>query len=98
MVKKINNDAITIKSLLEKGYTQYKIAKMLNISNQKVHYWARTEIKFIQTRKKKFRNFYINKIINLAKNKTTSQMSSKKIASILNSVFAKRKELDKNGK
>ena len=52
MVKKINNDAITIKSLLEKGYTQYKIAKMLNISKQKVHYWARTEIKSIQTRKK----------------------------------------------
>ena len=98
MVKKINNDAITIKSLLEKGYTQYKISKMLNISKQKVHYWARTEIKSIQTRKKKFRNFYINKIINLAKNKTTSQMSSKKIAAILNSVFAKRKELDKNGK
>ena len=90
-MKIINNDAITIKSLLEKGYIQYKIAKMLNISKQKVLYWARTEIKSIQTRKKKFRNYYVNKIINLAKNKTTSQMSSKKIASILNSVFAKRK-------
>ena len=52
MVKKINNDSITIKSLLEKGYTQYKIAKMLNISKQKVHFWARTEIKSIQTLKK----------------------------------------------
>jgi len=98
MVKKINNDAIIIKSLLKKGYTQYQISKMLNISKQKVHYWVRNEIKFIQTRKKKFRNFYVNKIINLAKNKTTSQMSSKKIAAILNSVFTKRKEFDKNGK
>ena len=57
MVKKINNDAITIKSLLEKGYTQYKIAKILNISKQKVHYWVRTEIKSIQTQKKKIQKF-----------------------------------------
>ena len=59
--KKIKKYGYTIKSLLEKGYTQYKIAKMLNINKQKVHYWARTEIKSIQTRKKKFTNFWQKK-------------------------------------
>ena len=98
MVKKLNKDAITIKSLLEKGYNQYQISKMLNLSKQKVHYWAKTEIKTVQKRRKKFRNFYVDKILKLAKNKTTSQMSSKKIAAVLNSVFQKRKELAPNGK
>ena len=68
---------------------------MINISKQKVHYWARTGIKSIKTLKKISENFYANKIINLAKNKIISQMRSKKIAAILNSVFAKRKEIEK---
>ena len=67
MVKKINKDAIKIKSLLEKGYTQGEIAKMINLSKQKVNYWVLHEIKPTQQRRKKFRAFYVDKIINLAK-------------------------------
>ena len=39
----------------------------------------------------------MDKIIKLAKNKTTSQMCSKRIASIINSALSKRKELDNIG-
>ena len=52
MVKKINRDGITIKSLLNQGFKQGQIAKMLNISKQKVHYWMKVEIKTEQNRKK----------------------------------------------
>ena len=90
MVKKINKDAITIKSLLDAGYSQYKVAKMLNLSKQKVNYWAHHDIEAVKKRRKKFRTFYVDKIIRLAKNKTTSQMSSKRIAGIINSALLKR--------
>ena len=98
MVKKINKDAITIKSLLETGYSQYKVAKMLNLSKQKVNYWAHHDIDAVKNRRKKFRTFYVDKIIRLAKNKTTSQMSSKRIIGINNTSLLKRKEYDAKGK
>ena len=70
MLKKINKDAITIKSLLINGYNQGNIAKMLNLSKQKVNYWALHKIKTVQIRRKKFRTFCLDKIIELTKNKT----------------------------
>ena len=85
MVKKINRDGITIKSLLNQGFKQGQIAKMLNISKQKVHYQMKVEIKTEQNRKKKLDKKYIDKICELAKDKLTSEMSSKRIASIINS-------------
>ena len=71
---------------------------MLNLSKQKVNYWAHHDTDSVKKRKKKFRNFYVDKIIRLAKNKTTSQMSSKRIAGIINSALLKRKEYDSRGK
>ena len=44
MVKKINTTAIAIKELLDKGFSQKKIAKTLKISKQRVHYWSITPI------------------------------------------------------
>ena len=67
MVKKINRDAITIKSLLNQGFKQSQIVKMLKISKQKVHYWMKTEIKTEQKRRKKLDKIYIDKICELAK-------------------------------
>ena len=52
MVKKINRDGITIKSLLEQGFKQSQIAKMLSVSKQKVYYWMKVGIKTEQKRKK----------------------------------------------
>ena len=46
MVKKINSDAIIIKQLLAKGYTQARICRMLGLKKQKVSYWSITLIKY----------------------------------------------------
>ena len=84
MAKKINEDSVIIKGLLKRGFTQKKIAQLLGLKKQKVSYWSKHEIKHIQTRRKKLSKTYINKICKLAKDKTTSDMGSKKIANIIN--------------
>ena len=84
MVKKINTIAITIKSLLKKGMQPIKIARLLNVSKQKINYWKKTEIKYTQTRRKKLQPELIQKICDLAANKTTTEMSSRKIANLIN--------------
>ena len=84
MVKKVNADAITIKRLLKQGMQPIKIARLLKVSKQKVNYWKRAKIKYIQTRRKKLQPEYINKIWQLAADKTTSEMSSRKITNIIN--------------
>ena len=84
MVKKINTIAITIKSLLKQGMQPIKIARLLKISKQKVNYWKKTEIKHTQTRRKKLQPELIKKICDLAANKTTSEMSSRKIGNLIN--------------
>ena len=89
MVKKVNADAITIKRLLKQGMKPIKIARLLKVSKQKVNYWKRAKIKYNQTRRKKLPPEYINKICQLAEDKTTSEMSSRKITNLIN------KELEK---
>ena len=98
MVKKINEDAITIKKLLQKGLTQKRIASLLGLKKQKVSYWANHEIKTVQSRRKKLSNPFINKICRMAKDRTTSDMSSKKIASLINSELKEKNILDSKGK
>ena len=51
--KKINQEAILIKKLLDKKVRQIEIAKKFNISKQKVNYWKKTEIKTVIHRRKK---------------------------------------------
>ena len=75
MGKKINEDALTIRRLIASGVKQAEIARLLKITRQKVSYWANKNFKLNQIRKKKFSQFYIDKIIILARNKTTSAMS-----------------------
>ena len=90
MVKKINKRAVLIKELLNLGYTSSQIAKKLKIRKQIVSYWKNTELKTIQYRRKKLDQEDIDKIIKLAENKTTSNMGSRKIASIMNKDFKKK--------
>ena len=66
-----------------------KIARLLKVSKQKVNYWKRAKIKYIQTRRKKLQPEYINKICQLAADKTTSEMSSRKITNIINEELKK---------
>ena len=87
--KKINENAILIKKILDKKIRQKDIAKKFNISKQKVNYWKRTEIKTEIHRRLKLNQEYIDQIIKLAENKTTSEMSFRKIANIMNKKFEK---------
>ena len=80
-MKKLNELGITIKKLLEQGFSQTWIARKLNIRRQKVNYWAKNPIKTEQKRKRKLGDKYIKEIISLAENKTTS---SNKISNIIN--------------
>ena len=45
MVKKLNRDALLIKILLNKGASCADISQILNVSRQKVFYWAKHDIK-----------------------------------------------------
>ena len=98
MVKKLNRDAFLIKLLLEKGIKQCDIVKLLHLKKQKVSYWANTELKNTQKRRKKLNEIFVTKIRELARNKTTSAMSSRKIAAIINQELEKENVLDKNNK
>ena len=89
MVKKLNILAATIKTLYENHVRPIDIAKKLKISKQRVNYWIKTPIKLEQYRKKKLDDDKINKIVSLAENKTTSSMSCRKIALMMNEDFKK---------
>ena len=89
MAKKLNLIAATIKTLLKNKVRPINIARKLKISRQRVNYWIKTPIKSSQSRRKKLDKMYIDKIISLGENQTTSSMSSRKIANIMNSEFQK---------
>ena len=98
MVKKLNRDAFLIKILLDKGLKQTDITKILNISKQKVNYWAKTDIKTTRKRRRKIPEEYFQKILALAQNQTTSAMSSRKICSIINAELEQKNILDCHSK
>ena len=84
MVKKIKEDAVLIKKLIDKGYKPAYITNKFGFSKQKISYWKKNDIKYVQKRRKKLPEKYIKEIIRLAENQTTSNMGSRKIASIIN--------------
>ena len=90
MVKKINSDAIGLKTLLDKGYTQALIYRLLGLKKQKVSYWTNTPIKKEIKRRTKINDEYKKNIVDMAKDKLISDMGARKIADIIN------KELKEN--
>ena len=98
MVKKLNKDAVAIKELLNKGYKQSQIVKILKIKKGKVCYWANNKIIEKQKRKKKLKQIYLDAIRKWANNKETIKMSSRIITYKLNNLLRKRNELDCNKK
>ena len=98
MAKAINKDATAIKALFKKDFSPIKVARILGISRQKVNYWRKTEIRSFQHRRKKLDDSYINKICELAKDKTTSQVSSRKIANLINEEFQNANIMTKSKK
>ena len=92
MVKQINIFGATVKTFLEKGYSQSWIAKKLKVKRQRVNYWALHPLKTEQKKKKKLPDEYIKKIIDLSKNKTTSTMSSSRITKLMNLILKRDKK------
>ena len=62
MVKKLNTFGTTVKTFLEKGYSQSWIARKLKVKRQRVNYWANHPLKSVQFRRK---NYLINIISEL---------------------------------
>ena len=97
MVKKVNEDAIAIKKLLSKGYTQVKICRILGLKKQKVSYWAKTPIKNEIIRRTKLDEKYKKRIVELAEDKLTRDMGSRKIAEIINKELKENNVRDSRG-
>lgn len=68
-----------------KEFSQIKISWTLGVSKQRVNYFSKTKIIPIKKRRPKLEKLYIDKIIDLARDKTTSKKSSSKIKDIINS-------------
>ena len=45
MVKKLNELRVTIKKLIDQGFSQILIARKLKIRRQKINYWEKNPIK-----------------------------------------------------
>ena len=97
MVKKVNEDALAIKKLLAKGYSQVKICRNLGLKKQKVSYWAKTPIKNEIIRSTKLDEKYKKRIVELAEDKLTSDMGSRKIAEIINKELKENNVRDSRG-
>ena len=52
MAKKLNPFGVTVKSLLDKGYTQIWIARKLGVKKQRVNYWEKNPVRIEQKRKR----------------------------------------------
>ena len=89
MVKKLNLIATTIKTLLENKVRTINIPRKLKISKQRANYWMKVLLKSPNLEEKISTKIYIDKVISLGENKTTSFMNSRKIADTMNLEFQK---------
>ena len=77
--------------MFQKGYSKTWIATKLKVKRQRVNYWASHPLKAEQIKKRKLPDKYIQKIIGLAKDKTTSTMSSARIIKYINLMLQRDK-------
>ena len=89
MLKKLNEDAVTFKRLLQKRLSKKKIYQLLELKKHKISYWINHKIEIRQKRRKKLPQTYVKEICKMAKDKTTSKMGSKKIANLINETLKK---------
>ena len=87
-----------IQYLMAEGLTNAEICKRLNVPKTTVSYYRKRPLELEAKRKSKLPQEYINEIIKLASNKTTSEMSGGRIANKINEKLEKNNILDKNGK
>ena len=97
-IKNLTQKGSAIKHQMERGLTNAQISKSLGIPESTVRYYRkRADIKEIK-RASKLPQKYIDKIYELASNKTTREMPGGLIAIIINNQLKKDNILDKNGK
>ena len=96
VLKKIDVGKITIKGLLDSGISPAKIIKEyknkknfkhLKLPFQKLYYWKNKDFKTEIKRRTKLNHEEIELIRKMAENKTTTEMSSRKIADKMNKLF-----------
>ena len=107
MVKKIDVAKVTIKGLLDSGINPAKIIKEykdkknfkhLKLTFQKLYYWKNNDFKTEIKRRTKLNHEEIEIIRKMAENKTTTEMSSRKIADKMNKLFESKGRMNAKGK
>ena len=101
MVKKIRkptNKGTTIQYLMAQGKSNAEISKILGVPRTTVSYYRKRPIELEAKRSYKLPENYINEIVKLASNKTTSQMPGGLIANKINEKLKNNNILDKKGK
>ena len=107
MVKKIDVAKVTIKGLLDSGINPAKIIKEykdkknfkhLKLTFQKLYYWKNNDFKTEIKRRNKLNYEEIEMIRKMAENKTTAEMSSRKIADKMNKLFESEGRMNAKGK
>ena len=107
MVKKIDVAKVTIKGLLDSGINPAKIIKEykdkknfkhLKLTFQKLYYWKNNDFKTEIKRRNKLNYEEIEIIRKMAENKTTAEMSSRKIADKMNKLFESKGRMNAKGK
>ena len=97
-IKNLSKKGAAIKFQMERGFSNAQISKSLGIPESTVRYYRkRPDVKEIR-RASKLPKKYIDKIYEMASNKTTREMPGGLIAIKINNKLKKDNILDKNGK
>ena len=96
--RNLSKKGAAIKYQMERGLSNAQISKSLGIPESTIRYYRkRPDVKFIK-RTSKLPQKYIDKIYQMASNKTTREMPGGLIAIKINNKLKKDKIFDKNGK
>ena len=97
-IRNLSKKGAAIKYQMERGLSNAQISKSLGIPESTIRYYRkRPDVKFIK-RTSKLPQKYIDKIYQMASNKTTREMPGGLIAIKINNKLKKDKIFDKNGK
>ena len=97
-IKKLTNKGAAIKFQMERGISNFEISKSLGISESTIRYYPKWPEVLESNRASKLPKKYIEKIYELASNKTTREMPGGLIAIKINQKLKKDNVVDKNGK
>ena len=97
-LKKMTNKGEAIRFQMERGLSNAQISKTLGIPESTIRYYRKRPKNLEVKRNSKLPTKYINKICELASNKTTREMPGRLISIKINKMLEKDKIIDKKGK